>query len=487
MLVVIQFPIADGRRFAPAQSTVVARPNWMSPKVSPGADFMRGFGQMVARFRSADPAWTDDDFFVLARHSLRLPTLISRKVSAADGLSSWRVACAFRRFFHDGCTTARYEVGFSVEPAPDSSALDAESVVRAVLAIPARVHSVGAVPTEDKPLLIQGPRLAMLYARASTRSTATSPAPLVAAGAPMIAVQADGAGEVNFPDRAVDASIAAGGRIDVKYSLTPTSFGRVATWYLGPQVGGDPQPLRNLRLCLLRLHSEEEVLDQILSWAEAAQLDFGAETEAQDRLERYINRVTQLLNRNTAFGVQTSGLRDAMDAAAAVERASVPIRRRQRLDGMREQIQLKAERFIAQREALRPTGGIHVGDNVTFSGGNFYGPVAGTVHAQSMQNSFNAFAETKPSSDLRDQIAALHQEVAVLVAELDKSSPDAATDVTSTLTQFTDEAAKKEPNKSTLKRLGEGLIAVSKGVQQVAVPIATAVGVVLKIFGILAL
>jgi hypothetical protein len=238
----------------------------------------------------------------------------------------------------------------------------------------------------------------------------------------------------------------------------------------------------------LHLHSEEESLDQVLSWTESGALNYVPETDAGDRLDAYINRATRFVNRESVYGLQTAALRDAVDLATSVERASIPINRRQRLDGMRDQIRRKAERFMAQREAQRPViGEIHVGDTVTFSGGNFYGPVAGTVHAQTMQDSFNAFTATQPSSELREQIEALHKEVAVLVGELNAKAPTDATDVTGALANFTAEAAKKEPNGLTLRTLGQGLVSAAKGVASVAVPIATAVAGVLKVFGFAAL
>jgi glycine cleavage system H lipoate-binding protein len=77
--------------------------------------------------------------------------------------------------------------------------------------------------------------------------------------------------------------------------------------------------------------------------------------------------------------------------------------------------------------------------------------------------------------------------VADLVGRLKDSSPDDAADVAETLTQLTAEAAKPEPNKSTLRRLGQGIVTAAKAVADVAVPVAGAVTAVLKVVGIAAL
>jgi hypothetical protein len=148
------------------------------------------------------------------------------------------------------------------------------------------------------------------------------------------------------------------------------------------------------------------------------------------------------------------------------------------------------ERFLAEREARRPTFNVsgrvvHVGDQI-FSG-QFYGPVAGTVYAEKMQNSFNSFASRQPDDDLRSRVAELHEQVADLVGRLKEVSPDEANEVADTLASFTEEVGKDKPNKVTLRALGNGLMDVAQKVAELTVPIATAVTAVLKAFGIAAL
>ena len=128
---------------------------------------------------------------------------------------------------------------------------------------------------------------------------------------------------------------------------------------------------------------------------------------------------------------------------------------------------------------------VYVGDQI-FSG-QFYGPVAGTVYAEKMQNSFNSFASRQPDEDLRSRVAELHEQVADLVGRLKEVSPDEANEVADTLASFTDEVGKDTPNKITLRALGNGLVDVAKKVAELATPIATAVSAVLKVFGIAAL
>lgn len=486
MLVVLQFPIPDGRRFGPDEGGIATRPNWLSPRVAVSTDFVRGFGPMTPRARPADPAWTDDDNFILARRAVRFPNLIGCGLADSGLPTAWKIKCAFRRLFHDGCSVARVEVGFDIGttllPAPP---IDAEGLVRALLLMPAVVGPRHAGPSTTKCLVLQGRSLASQFARGSSATQSPASTPLVTDGTPLVIVDATGETAAKLPENATDASAASSQRVGIRFASTATPYGRIPTWYLGPKIDADPQYLRNLRLCLLHLHAQEESLDQILSWAESGAFSFVPETDAGDRLESFINRATRFMSRDNVYGLQTVALRAAWDASAAVERTTIPITRQARLDGMRQQIRAKAERFIAERERQRPIlGGLHVGDTVTFSGGVFNGPVAGTVHAKKMEDSFNAFVATKPTPELQDQLEALYKEVGILVDELNKTAPKDAADVTDAVATFTAEAAKKEPNGITLRAIGQGLVSAAKGFASVAVPIATAVAGVLKIFGL---
>ena len=125
-----------------------------------------------------------------------------------------------------------------------------------------------------------------------------------------------------------------------------------------------------------------------------------------------------------------------------------------------------------------------MGDQI-FSG-QFYGPVAGTVYTEKMQNSFNSFASRQPDEDLRSRVAELHEQVADLVGRLKESRPTKPMK-SRTCWSPTDEVGKDAANKVTLRALGNGLVDVATKVAELATPIAAAVTAVLKVFGIAAL
>jgi hypothetical protein len=131
-------------------------------------------------------------------------------------------------------------------------------------------------------------------------------------------------------------------------------------------------------------------------------------------------------------------------------------------------------------------GEIVMGDKNVFSG-KFKGPVAGTVYAEKMQDSFNSFAARQPNEELQAAVSQLYGQVEDLIGRLKEVSPDQANEVAETLASFTDEVGKEKPNKVTLRALGNGIVDVAKKVAEVATPVATAIAAVLKLFGIAAL
>ena len=485
MFVVIQFPVVDGRAFG-SRSGVVDRPDWGAPRISSlvaHRDFVRGFGRLAYRRQETSAAWVDEDVFAYARRALKLPTLQRRHFSGERG-SRWRVSCRFRRLFCDGEATVRLEVGFAVDPEGAPGRIRSDDVVRQLLALPAVVP--GAWPGDQaKDLVLLGPYLARRYAQASTRHGSDVAAGLVAAGDPIVVVDAS-SWETKAPKGAVDASRALPRRQHLHLATTRTPHGGIETWYL---TDAHRDTGRNVRLAILRQHAQEETLDRILRWVATGAIAYTPQSADGDHLERYVNDATKVVNRETYRGVDCGALRDALDAATSTRRHAIEVRRRERLEGMRRQVREKAERFLAEREARRPTYNVsgkvvHVGDQ-NFSG-NFYGPVAGTVYAEKMEGSFNAFAAQQPDGDLHDRVAELHELVAQLVGQLQATSPEQAEEVADTVASFTEETCKVKPNKVTLRSLGNGIIEVAKTVAEVATPVATAVTAVLKIFGIAA-
>lgn len=466
------------------------RPDWGLPKIPhllAHRDFVRGFGRLAYRRNETSAAWVDEDFFAYAKRAVQFPTLQQRHFEGQRG-GHWMVSCRFRRLFCDGEATVRLEIGFAVTPSYldyEDGKVSAEEVVHQLLSLPAVVPA-GWPGDTTKDLILLGPYIARRYSQASTRHGWNAASAMVTAGDPIVVVDPSW-WELEPPPGAINVRSGSSSPGPLHLTTTSTRHGKIETWYLYQVYGQDA---RNTRLAILRQHAQEEALDHILRLVATGALKYSPQTPDGDRLEDYINSATKIVDRATYRGVDCGALRDALDEATSTQHQAIEIRRRERLEGMRRQVREKAERFLAEREARRPAFNIsgrvvHVGDQI-FSG-QFYGPVAGTVYAETMQNSFNSFASQQPNEELRNRVAELHEQVADLVGRLKETSPDEASEVVDTLASFTAEAGKDKPSKITLRALGNGLADVAKKVAELAVPVATAVIAVLKLFGIAAL
>ena len=480
MFVLIQFPIADGRVFA-GDTGMVTRPDWEGPEINAVVayrEFVRGFGRLAYRPQEANAAWIDEDYFAYARRAVRFPTLDHRHFRASNG-TMWMVSCRFRRLFADGRGTVRLEIGFEITP----DEVPADEVVRELLALPATVP--GAWEGDNpKDLILLGPHLARRYARATTRHRTDPAIALVAECDPVVIVDMAPWYRVR-PADAADASAASRQGAPLYVSATHTRHGKIKTWYLD---GSHGPATRNVRLVLLRQHAQEQTLDRILRWTSVGALEYQPRTPAGDRLENYINDATGIVDGANERGIDLGPLRDALDAVTATQRTTIPALRRKRLDGMRRQVRLKAEQAMADHLAQQITftfneGGTVVMGDQNFSG-TFYGPVANTVWAQTLENSFNTFVESEPDDKVKELVSQHYQQVDPLLAKLKEDSPEEADDMAGAVASFTEEVAKKTPSKITLRAIGSGIVGVAKKLATVGEPIIVTVAALLKLFGI---
>lgn len=510
MLLVVQFPIADGRLFAQSGASRLTHPAW---PLTPGVnnEFVRSFGPAARRRGGGDAAWADEGTFCSAGKAIRFPGLQTYRVAAAD--RQLHPLCAFRRVFSDGKTVVRIEVGLALshDPRLAPSIPDTLGAVRSALELPTAVKPVTPPPavkpvTEPpklRPLIKQGPELAALYGRATTQhgngSGGSVGNDMVEAGNPVALIETNGFDSAALPHsvHVLDAKRMSGA--NVAFTWLQTEWGEVPTWIL--HLGSaEPAQLRSLRLCLLRLHAEQEALDRILKQWDRGLIVFNPGTPLGDQLEEYINRATRAINRAVWSGVDQSAILEAFDAALNV----LPDQGRSLLDryqGARLQVLRKAEEFRKRRDRPRvrevynvEKGGIIV--NADGSGQTFVNsPVAGdavNIANSTITDSFKRFAAAHPANDdLKAQIALLHDQVGKLTAALASQAPEQSQMVVDNLQTFTEEAAKEKPRAGTLLSTGQAIIEGAKKAAGVVSDVATAVGpitaavtTVLKLFGI---
>src|SRR5215210_5700665 len=107
MLVCIQFPLADFRRFLDNPTSLLSRPGWPTPE--PEYEFVRSFGAIQTRKRGGLSGWVGENEVCEANRALRfdqIPVHVDSEIRVP-------LQCAFRRLFFDGLAVGKFETGIS--------------------------------------------------------------------------------------------------------------------------------------------------------------------------------------------------------------------------------------------------------------------------------------------------------------------------------------------------------------------------------------
>ena len=114
MLIVIQIPIFDIRRFLEKTNEPINKPNWKFIEDSDvQSKFIRSVGPID--IRSAEANTLSEKYYSIAKRGIRFIQLPILKVSDNGNEISIPLRPLFRRFFFDGTVCGKYEIGFSFE------------------------------------------------------------------------------------------------------------------------------------------------------------------------------------------------------------------------------------------------------------------------------------------------------------------------------------------------------------------------------------
>lgn len=498
MFVVVQFPIADARRFDDRAGRLLRKPEWPRPDVGIQPVFVRGFGKVVRRRQTVAPDdWCDEQHFAFARNALRLPGLPSWD-SEATLESDWAAKCLFRRFFHDGVCVARVEIGFRLWSRRwgTDGVPDADQLVKNVLSLRSAVRNRGT-RKKDVDLVLQGKALARLFEENSRQHSSQSGPRLVAAGQPfVVADMSEDMQDLPAGAHIIDERARRARRMLTHYSLTATPYGNVSTCYIS-RIGANQSLRRSIRLCALRLHAEEEALDHVLRWANDGGLAFDYGTPQGELLEDYVNRATNIVACPNKYGIEAAEMRKAEAAAIRTFVSARATRQQDKrsvrmmgLAGMRIQIQRKAETFLALRAAregadvvIVQKGGHVSQQKQVITNSIINSPV---VMAEKIDKSWSTFAtqHEDEEDELTKHLAELSGQVKKLVANLYGRDQAAAQEATELFEGLTQEVSRAEPRAAMLRRIVQGLKEVATQVAEIAGPLAITTTAVLKALGV---
>lgn len=383
VLAIFQFPISDVRRFHPAADSRLDVPDWPTPRTDISPQFVHYFGRAVQRRREVDLAWPDEAAFCLAKRALRFEKLAECRAGLPSALF-FHPQSAFRRLFCDGETAVRVEVGLAHHRqarrltglTPRQVLAIADDLCRIATGVPQRGGKIAR-----NQLLRQGAALARLYAHASEKISAgttvelASAESLVEAGNPLLLLEVGNA-EAPAPlvpkgFTPVSPDDALG--VQLAFGRLGTRAGVVGTWIL--QRGkATREQARLLRLCLMRLHCEQEALDLVIKQIHRRRIAPSEDAKVAADLDKYFNTKTRLINRAEWAGIKQSAILAAFDAA---EKVTPPATRKNlinRYDGARRQVWEKIEDYQIRRASIR------VVPTVTIEKGATYVAKSITVH-----------------------------------------------------------------------------------------------------------
>jgi hypothetical protein len=519
MFVVVQFPFADFRPFS--DSTAAARsltPSW-PPRTRLPAQFLRRFGRACDRYRGVDYAWTDEKSFCRANRALRFPALPLRS-------TGWErhVHCAFRRLFSDGLAVARLEAGFAFESPivqqlrwqsekyggagdmdlaeylalpGDVYHADPLEVLTHIALLPTivpRLSPADSAATMPRALAQQGGSLAELYFKATSRL----PAPQVTAlgrewlrfvgqGAPVLLAECNPQAIERLPQQFARMSVHATTDVSLAFGKLRTAYGMLDAWLIGCS-RSNSDCIRNLRLCLLRLHAEQQALALVLDRLSSGVIEYQPGSGSGDRLERYLNQATRLIDRKAWADIQQSEILAAFDAQEATEHSATSARLGEQLEGMRLQVRRKVMRFHKRavttiqiapgasyvRKQTMQEKVIHIG-----AGTRINAPV---VIADSIQNAFN----TLTTSRLDDRVKALMEQLLTQVAEVARQAPrDRAQELGENAEVLAKEIVREKPRRKWYELSAEGLKEAAEAIGQVGKPILETVSKLLPLLIVL--
>lgn len=485
MFVVLQHPLADLRSFAKDECRRILNPPW--PLAAVGVNFVRSSGSIQPRLGGGVDEWEGEDLYCDAGSALRFPDRLGLLRLGPPGLPT-QCRYSFRRFYSQG-KAARIEVGLKIRafdaaavPAPDQAPAQWLQALFAWLSLPVAVGPRGQRATAAR-LIDTGAALARHYLHASTyrHKLPLRPDPPVAswwlqAGSPSLIVETAQGDPLALPPHTRQLSI----RPELgtlHHAWLDIGKRRVSAWFLC-SAGQDAAALRRLRIHLLRLHSERETLRAVLTAVAQRKLDVAQDLALSDLVQAYLNEAIRALERPARFGVEQAEMIDVARAAFgdlfAGDTSS--------LENMRRQIGAKVQGFVARAAARSSTvneyhyHGEYMNTTITLGNVSVSGDF-NLVTAKSIENSFNkASSASKP--ELAEALKALSTQVAELVKQL---PPDQKETAARDLEALTTEATAKAPRKAWYELSSQGLIDAAKTVAGMAAPIATSVGVVLKL------
>lgn len=289
MLMALVFPVADLRPFTADQLGRSPKPNWSQP--DPHEDFLRSIGPLRERLLGGGNEELTEGFFCQADR-------VFRPLDRARVASDWRVGLVrhFCRIYSDGSALTKLEVGAILgQKAYGKHVWSVRALAQSFLK-----HQCALVKGEDngaRPLIELGKPFAALY---QSSSTLTSYGPqlkahpdrqLVRAATPIIVTHLNAREPFELPPDAEKLPVGNANGHHLYHSRIKVQGQLIRHWTIVGQRANQEDPTRLLRMYLIRLYTEHQVLRTIFRKVNDLKIADGDE-EARGRLQKYVNCAT---------------------------------------------------------------------------------------------------------------------------------------------------------------------------------------------------
>ncbi|MDP3182569.1 MAG: hypothetical protein Q8M54_07085 [Desulfobaccales bacterium] len=303
MLFLIQFPLADSRKFL-KNSYQLKVPFWPLP--TPDVEFVRHFGIVRIRKGGGVEGWVGENEICEADCALKFSKRLKFLEPSFD--FTLNLYCPFRRFYFDGLAVGKYEVGFATTKYDwyDFNILSKiiTNLLNHLFSLPVRIKSPLG-PQKTCELIQAGKYLSQLYLESSTVTPKTNLFKCndwwVRSGPPLflIKVDPDEIFEIPYKLKVLlykkEYDFSQG--LFLGHCLVPYRGKNIQTFVL--HVGSDINinDARSLRLYLTRLYAEHECLRLILRNILEEKIIIAPFTEESSKLQHYFNVATKRIAR----------------------------------------------------------------------------------------------------------------------------------------------------------------------------------------------
>jgi len=492
MFLTIQFPIADARSFLKEGSPRI------SLELSKNKDvYVRCFGKVRLRknknlLTKLPLDWVNDIHYVSADTALKVPDLgqyyewHQKNKESDPPRFLLKPSYLSRRLFFDSIALARVEVGLKVETPVVLDKNHCLSVIKDYLTLPTKVLSLtDKSGYANKYLANQGEDLAKLFLHATTPKVNTTDFDKnsVMECNPLLFFEYSEDAKSPFgkflyrsilPDEAKKLDVSNTNGVNLayyEYKHNKTCYG---VWFIGCN-DKNKEKVRLLKLCLLRLHAEQEVLKNILIFI-GKLIENGNQGNIKiDNLNKYLSSATKAIYKKSRYGILQGTVLDSAKKCQTVTSETELICIENKKIALEKNLSLIESRQTREKFILFLKN--FKGFQVSILSHNIIGNnniVNSYVH-ESFKN-----AEKSSSSDLKEKLDTLITKVNDLCNKIPNNDDKEKTALY--LKQFVEHATLPKPDKTMLGVTGKGIIDAAKAIADVAKPIAEAVGVVLAFF-----